>query len=186
MARKTIRKPNKRLSGKTRRRRRDKPTVAAAPDPAAIESHRLVSSMTFDGNKLVTRSQKDNEPVKQRIYTMKQLEQELPIGKELIDLHLDGKMPPSIQEHHRNKHKHTTPMFHNVLVHPADLGLLAPKVDARMPDKHRSRRHRHRHRRMIDDDNLRLMVDTDADTDADADAEYGIQHQRPRNLFDLP
>lgn len=181
MARKTIRKPNKRLSGKTRRHRRDKPAVAAAPDPAAVESHRLVSSMTFDGNTLVTRSQKDNEPVKQRIYTMKQLEQELPIGKELIDLHLDGKMPPSIQEHHRNKHKHTTPMFHNVLVHPADLGLLAPKVDARMPDKHRSRR-RHRHRQMIDDDNLRLMVDADAD----ADAEYGIQHKRPRNLFDLP
>jgi hypothetical protein len=26
----------------------------------------------------------------------------------------------------------------------------------------------------------------DADADADADAEYGIQHKRPRNLFDLP
>jgi hypothetical protein len=183
MARKTIRKPNKRLSGKTRRRRRDTP----APATAAVESHRLVSSMTYDGNTLVTRSQKDNEPVKQRIYTMKQLEQELPIGKELIDLHLDGKMPQGIQEHHRNKHKHTTPMFHNVLVHPADLGLLAPKVDVRMPDKHHSRR-RHRHRRLRDDDNLRLMVDADTDTDADADAdaEYGIQHKRPRNLFDLP
>ena len=183
MARKTIRKPNKRLSGKTRRRRHDTPAPDPAPDPApaAVESHRLVSSMTYDGDTLVTRFQKDNEPVKQRIYTMKQLEQELPIGKELIDLHLDGKMPQGIQEHHRNKHKHTTPMFHNVLVHPADLGLLAPKVDVSMPDKHRSRRrHRHRHRQMIDDDNLRLMVD------ADADAEYGIQHKRPRNLFDLP
>jgi hypothetical protein len=141
--------------------------------------------MTYDGDTLVTRFQKDNEPVKQRIYTMKQLEQELPIGKELIDLHLDGKMPQGIQEHHRNKHKHTTPMFHNVLVHPADLGLLAPKVDVRMPDKHRSRR-RHRHQRPRDDNLLRLMVDADADADADADPAYGIQHQRPRNLFDLP
>ena len=183
MARKTIKKPNKRLSGKTRRRRRDTP----APDPAAVESHRLVSSMTYDGDKLVTRFQKDNEPVKQRIYTMKQLEQELPIGKELIDIHLDGKMPRGIQEHHRNKHK--TPMFRNVLVHPADLGLLAPKVDVSVPDKHRSRSRRHRHRHQHQhqrprDDNLRLMVDVDAD--ADADAEYGIQHKRPRNLFDLP
>ena len=185
MARKTIRKPNKRLSGKTRRRRHDTPAADPAADPAAVESHRLVSSMTYDGDKLVTMFQKDNEPVKQRIYTMKQLEQELPIGKELIDLHLDGKMPQGIQEHHRNKHKHkhTTPMFHNVLVHPADLGLLAPKVDVSMPDKHRSRR-RHRHRRMIDDDNLRLIVDADAD--ANADPAYGIQHKRPRNLFDLP
>jgi hypothetical protein len=181
MARKTIKKPNKRLSGNTRRRRRDTP---AAP---AVESHRFVSSITFDGNKIVKKSQKDNEPVKQQIYTMKQLEQELPIGKELIDIHLDGKMPRGIQEHHRNKHK--TPMFRNVLVHPADLGLLAPKVDVSIPDKHRSRsrsrRHRHRHERPRDD-NLRLMVDTDTDTDADADAAYGIQHQRPRNLFDLP
>lgn len=173
MARKTIKKPNKRVSDKTRRRRRDTPATPA------VESHRFVSSITFDGNKIVKKSQKDNEPVKEEIYTMKQLEQELPIGKELIDIHLDGKMPRGIQEHHRNKH--TTPMFRNVLVHPADLGLLAPKVDVRMPDKHRSRSRRHRHRRMRDD-NLRLMVDSDAD----ADAAYIIRRERPRNLFDLP
>ena len=174
MARKTIKKPNKRL-GQTRRRRVRRNT----PEPAVAETQRFVSSMTFDGNTLVTKTQKNNEPVNEQIYTMDQLAEDLPIGKRLIDIHLDGKMPRQLQEHHRKRMK---PMFNNVLLHPADLGLLAPNVEVSNPVKHRSlrrgRRHSARHSR---DDHMRLMVSDDAD-DADAD----VQYKRPRNLFDLP
>lgn len=177
MARKTIKKPNKRL-GQTRRRRVRRNT----PAPAVSESQRFVSSMTFDGNTLVTKTQKNNEPVNEQIYTMDQLAQDLPIGKELIDIHLDGKMPRQLQEHHHHHHrKRMKPMFNNVLLHPADLGLLAPNVEVSNPDKHRSlrrgRRHSARHSR---DDHMRLMVSDAADDDA------GVQYKRPRNLFDLP
>lgn len=174
MARKTIKKPNKRL-GQTRRRRVRRNT----PAPAVAETQRFVSSMTFDGNKLVTKTQKNNEPVNEQIYTMDQLAQDLPIGKELIDIHLDGRMPRRLQEHHRKRMK---PMFNNVLLHPADLGLLAPNVEVSNPNKHRSlrrgRRHSARHSR---DNHMRLMV-----SDADADDDAGVQYKRPRNLFDLP
>lgn len=187
MARKTIKKPNKRL-GQTRRRRvrRNTPAPAPAPAPAVSESQRFVSSMTFDGNTLVTKTQKNNEPVNEQIYTMDQLAQDLPIGKELIDIHLDGKMPRQLQEHHHHHHrKRMKPMFNNVLLHPADLGLLAPNVEVSKPYKLRSlrrgRRHSARHSR---DDNMRLMV---SDADDDDDAGYGgVQYKRPRNLFDLP
>ena len=188
MARKTIKKPNKRL-GQTRRRRVRKNTPASAsasapaPAPAESESQRFVSSMTFDGNTLVTKTQKNNEPVNEEIYTMDQLAQDLPIGKRLIDIHLDGKMPRQLQEHHHHHHrKRMKPMFNNVLLHPADLGLLAPNVEVSNPNKHRSlrrgRRHSARHSR---DNHMRLMV-----SDADADDDAGVQYKRPRNLFDLP
>lgn len=181
MARKTIKKPNKRLSQTRRRRvRRNTSASASAPAPATAETQRFVSSMTFDGNTLVTKTQKNNEPVNEQIYTMDQLAEDLPIGKELIDIHLDGRMPRQLQEHHRKRMK---PMFNNVLLHPADLGLLAPNVEVSNPDKHRSlrrgRRHSARHSR---DDHMRLMVSDAADDDADA----GVQYKRPRNLFDLP
>jgi hypothetical protein len=191
MARKTIKKPNKRL-GQTRRRRVRKNTSASAsasapapaPAPAVSESQRFVSSITFDGNTLVTKTQKNNEPVNEEIYTMDQLAQDLPIGKRLIDIHLDGEMPRQLQQHHRKRMK---PMFNNVLLHPADLGLLAPNVEVSAPaDKRRSlrrrrRRHSARHSR---DDHMRLMV-SDANPAAD-DADAGVQYKRPRNLFDLP
>jgi hypothetical protein len=138
--------------------------------------------MEFDGNTLVTRSQKDDEPEEEQIYTIKQLEEELPIGKELIDLHLDGNIPRGLH------HKHKKPMFNNVLLHPADLGLLAPKMDVSLRDKRRSLRRRRRQqqprsvRRLRDDDDMRLMVNDVADDATDIQQ----QQQQPRNLFDLP
>lgn len=122
MARKTIKKATDPPRRQTRRRRNK---VNPAP---VVENHhhRFVSSVTFDGKKLVTKTQKDNEPVNEKIYTMDQLGEELPIGRELIETYLDGNMPRGLQEHH---HTHMNPMFENVLVHPADLGLLAPKDD---------------------------------------------------------
>ncbi len=95
-----------------------------------IESHRFMSSMTFDGNTLTTKTQKDNEPVIERKYTKEQLAREIPIGKEMVDMYLDGKMPKGLQDHHHNHTQGTgkmTPVFQNVLVSPADLGLLPPR-----------------------------------------------------------
>ena len=171
MARKTNRKQKKQQK-RTKKVKRAAPapaSAAIAPAPA-IESHSFKSSMTFDGNKLVTKSQKDNEPVKERIYTMKQLEQEIPIGKELIDAHLDGKMPQGLQDHNR---RHMKPTFNNVLLHPADLGLLPPSVRT---DKGLSKRRsirRGRRSQYSHKDDLRLMVDDD-------------DVVRQKHLFDLP
>jgi len=96
--------------------------VAATPTPT-IETHRFISSMTFDGNTLTTQSQKDDEPVIRHRYTKEQLAREIPIGNEMVEQYLDGKMPKELQAHHR---AHGRPVFRNVLVSPADLGLLPP------------------------------------------------------------
>lgn len=102
------------------------------------ESHRFISSMTFDGNTLITKTQKDDEPVIERKYTKEQLAREIPIGKELVDMYLDGEMPKELQAHHRRQHHHhdhnkmkdrthdEPAIFNNVLISPADLGLLPP------------------------------------------------------------
>lgn len=103
-----------------------------------VESHRFISSMTFDGNTLITKTQRDDEPVIERKYTKEQLAREIPIGKEMVDMYLDGEMPKELQAHHRRQHhyhdhdkmKHRThnnsTIFNNVLISPADLGLLPP------------------------------------------------------------
>jgi len=96
------------------------------------ESHSFISSMTFDGNTLITKTQKDDEPVIERKYTKEQLAREIPIGKELVDMYLDGEMPKELQAHHRRQHHHhehddeSAAIFKNVLISPADLGLLPP------------------------------------------------------------
>lgn len=93
-----------------------------------IESHRFMSSVTFDGKTLTTKTQKDNEPVIERRYTKEQLAREIPIGKEMVDMYLDGKMPKELHDHHRKHTRGTgrSDVFQNVLVSPADLGLLPP------------------------------------------------------------
>jgi hypothetical protein len=135
MARKTIKKDNTPPRRQTRRRRiKIEPPAAVTAVPAvpavpAVENHhRFVSSVMFDGKRLVTKTQKDNEPVNEKIYTIDQLGEELPLGRKLVEAYLDGNMPRGLEEPHH--HTHMNPMFENVLVHPADLGLLAPKDDA--------------------------------------------------------
>ena len=96
-------------------KKNQKPTPTPTPTPI-IESHRFMSSMTFDGNTLTTQTQKDDEPVIRRRYTKEQLAREIPIGKEMVDMYLDGKMPKELQSHH-----HRRPVFRNVLISPADL-----------------------------------------------------------------
>jgi hypothetical protein len=177
MARKTNRKQKKQQK-RTRKVTRATPAPAPAPAPA-IESHSFKSSMTFDGNTLTTKTQKDNEPVVERRFTRRDLAQQIPIGKELVDKYLDGEMPRELQYHKKMKPK----MFTNVLISPGDLGLLPPRVTMTKRRKDHAQAYPHAH------GEIQLLVDDrdDLDDDDDRDA-YRISRRvkRPRNLFDLP
>jgi hypothetical protein len=199
--------------GKTKRQRQTRkieeeiPTAPApAPAPADTftpfaESHSFMSSMTFDGNTLTTKTQKDDGPVIQRKYTRKQLAREIPIGKEMIDTYLDGKIPEELHRHHHNhnhnhhhNHRHMhhdghhtmkTPLFRNVLISPADLGLLPPDNTAQKTQHRRTRRQQ---RRFSDRDNdeLQLIVEDNDPASKQTDDHDRYKRRTPRNLFDLP
>ena len=172
MVRKTRQRPRQKSRVTRRVRRR------MQPDAPAGENQRCISSMSFDGDTLVIKSKKNNKPATERIYTIQQLEEEIPIGKELIDAHLDGQMPQELQHHHHRMH--LKPMFNNVLLHPADLGLLPP---SRRTDEGFSKRRSIRKRDQLrnrEHEHMRLMID-----EPDAPAEV-FRRQQPRNLFDLP
>jgi hypothetical protein len=180
MARKTNRKQKK-------QQKRTRKVKRAAPAPApAIESHSFKSSMTFDGNTLTTKTQKDNEPVVERRFTRRDLAQQIPIGKELVDKYLDGEMPRELQYHKKMKPK----MFTNVLISPGDLGLLPPTrmiKTKRRKDHAHAYPHAHGEIQLLVDDRDDDDLDDDLDDDDDRDA-YRISRRvkRPRNLFDLP
>lgn len=136
--RETTHKSKKRNLRRTKKMKRSRPSPTHTPrhtspdtptPPAVIESHRFMSRMTFDGNTLTTQTQRDNEPVIEHKYTKKQLAEEIPIGKEMVDMYLDGKIPKELHEHHRNKGRNNSKrsLFRNVLISPADLGLLPPE-----------------------------------------------------------
>jgi len=191
MARKTNRKQKKQQK-RTKKVKRAAPapaSAAIAPAPA-IESHSFKSSMTFDGNTLTTKTQKDNEPVVERRFTRRDLAQQIPIGKELVDDYLDGEMPRELQYHKKMKPK----MFTNVLISPGDLGLLPPRVTMTKRGKDHAHAyphaHAHPHPHAYPHGEIQLLVDDrddDLDDDDDRDA-YRISRRvkRPRNLFDLP
>ena len=168
-------------------RRRGKTSAAAAATPRE-EHHHFYSKMVFDGKNMMTETQKDNEPVQRRVYTMKQLEREIPIGAELLRNENIQTVPPALQ--------YPIPRelgFRNVLPNPADLGLLPPRVTSssdiddhfRSQSHNRSRSHnrnRSRSRRnrfssgLIprDQDNLKLIV------------EDPYTRAPPRDIFHLP
>ena len=186
MVRKTRQKPKQQPRQLKTRRVRDRiqPEPESEPEPEpepAVESHRFVSSITFDGKKLVTQFQKDDEPVNREEYTIEQLEQDIPIGKELVDAHLDGKMPQGLKEYSR---RHMKPTFNNVLINPADLGLLPPTDDPapkqrslrRRRGRRQGRMQRQRNQTHRNREHMRLMVN-------DRDP---FHRRQPRNLFDLP
>lgn len=187
-----VRKTRQRLRPRPRPRPRTMRRQNTKKIPAEVESHHYSSTMTFDGNTLIMKSQKDDEPVKERVYTKKQLEREIPMGNELIDEYLDGKMPPGIQRPIPKEIE-----FRSVLPNPADLGLLPPnassmkkyKLNQQMQTK---RRHESRSHEIYDKqrDNMRLMVQDTDDDDAALDADYYTASRKnrkhARNLFDLP
>ena len=86
-----------------------------------VEKHHFHSKMFFDGNTMITESQKDNEPVKRRKYTLKRLEREIPIGAELVKRHLRRKVPPAVNAPFPRDIE-----FTSVLPNPIDLGLMPP------------------------------------------------------------
>jgi hypothetical protein len=184
MARKTNRKQKKQQKRTKKVKRAASVAAPAAIAPApAIESHSFKSSMTFDGNTLTTKTQKDNEPVVERRFTRRDLAQQIPIGKELVDDYLDGEMPRELRYHKKNKPK----MFTNVLISPGDLGLLPPRVTMtkRRKDHAHAYPHAHGEIQLLVDDRDDDLDDDDDDDDRDA---YRISRRvkRPRNLFDLP
>ena len=179
---------------KTRQRPRPRPRPRPRQRPQQntkkVESHRYLSTMTFDGNTVVMKSQKDEEPIKQTVYTKKQLEREIPIGKELIDEYLDGEIPPGIQ---RPIPKEI--VFRSVLPNPADLGLLPPNASSMKKYKLKQQMQTKRRRESQSQDrynkqgeNMRLIVqDTDDDAALDADYTAGATNRKhAHNLFDLP
>lgn len=167
MAQKTKRSRKAQKNNKSRRRNKEEAGIIKDE-----ETHHYYSKMAFDGNTLITESQKDDEPVKRRKYTLEDLEREIPIGAELIKEHLDRKVPRAIQ--------YPLPKgieFKSVLPNPADLGLMPPKPSMNYTRKHRRSRDRHEHN---DGENLRLMINED-------DHDHTTRrHKRPRDLFGLP
>jgi hypothetical protein len=140
--------------------------------PLKNETHSFYSKMMFDGKTMITESQKDDEPIKRRKYTLEDLEREIPIGAELIKDHLDRKVPRAIQYPLPKEIE-----FKSVLPNPSDLGLMPPRPSLNHTKKHRKTRH---HRYKQDEENLRLMVDED-----DSD-HTNRRHKRSRDLFGLP
>jgi len=193
MVRKTRQRPGPRPRTRRRRRQNTKKIHAATEaENAEVESHHYSSTMMFDGNTLVMKSQKDDEPVKEHIYTKKQLEREIPIGKELIDEYLDGKMPRGIQRPIPKEIE-----FRSVLPNPDDLGLLPPnasimkKYKLNQQQKQTKRRRENQSQNIYNKqrENMRLMVQDSDDDDAALNADYAAgDTNRPhaRNLFDLP
>lgn len=158
----------------------DKPTPLSPP--AIVESHRFMSSMSFDGKTLRTKTQKDNEPAVETIYTKNQLAEDIPLGNKMVDLYLDGEMPEELQRHHKGNGDNG--VFRNVLISPADLGLLPPSAGRIKKREHevqtrrrgherRGRRTRYRVRDREYNDGLRMIVNDD-----DAN--------RKKHIFDLP
>ena len=88
--------------------------------------HQYYSKMTYDGKTLSMESQQDNQPIKRKKYTLKQLRREIPVAAELINKYLDGKVPNSL---HNHKYPENTVSIYPVLPNPVDLGLIPPAME---------------------------------------------------------
>lgn len=84
------------------------------------------SKMTYDGDTLSVESKQDNQPIKRKKYTLKQLRREIPVAAELINKYLDGKVPRSL---HNHKYPQNTVSIYPVLPNPVDLGLIPPALE---------------------------------------------------------
>jgi hypothetical protein len=161
--------------GRTRRAR------ARARRLPAIEQHHYYSKMAFDGKTLVSESQKDNEPVRRRVYTLNQLKREIPLAGKFVEEHLDGVIPEAM-----NRPIPKEIAFRSVLPNPADLGLLPPRESR----QRRQRRQRFRTVRRLSHSpqKRRLTAATDADQEnmrLVVNDIGGVNGQR-RDVFSLP
>jgi hypothetical protein len=158
MAQKTKRERKGR--GRSRSRRRSNETGTGTGTGTSIaEKHHFHSKMLFDGNTMITESQKDNEPVKRRKYTLKRLEREIPIGAELVKRHLRRKVPPAVNAPFPKDIE-----FTSVLPNPIDLGLMPPSMsrddhhDHHDPMKKRRKRSKHHDHDHDNEENIKLLV----------------------------
>jgi hypothetical protein len=85
--------------------------------------HQYYTRMNYDGRILSVESQQDNQPIRRKKYTLKQLRREIPVAAELINKYLDGKVPRSLHNHNHPPHAVS---IYPVLPNPVDLGLLPP------------------------------------------------------------
>ena len=138
--------------------------------PPVVEKHHFHSKMLFDGNTMITESQKDNEPVKRRKYTLKRLEREIPIAAKLVKTHLRRKVPPAVNDPFPRDIE-----FTSVLPNPIDLGLMPPSMSRHDHDhdhdhdydhddhhhdpmKKRRKLSKHHHHDHDNEENIKLLV----------------------------
>ena len=139
MAQKTKRaRINPKNNNKSRRHNKEEQSRHIKKDEKHV--HQYYSKMFFNGNTntVSTESQKDGGPIKRRKYTLEDIEQDIPIGAELIKKHLDRKVPRSIQYPLPNGIE-----FKSVLPNPDDLGLIPPNLSMNHTKKHRKFRNHH-------------------------------------------
>jgi hypothetical protein len=110
--------------------------------------------MTYDGNTLSVESKQDNQPIKRKKYTLKQLRREIPVAAELINKYLDGKVPRSL---HTHKYPQNTVSIYPVLPNPVDLGLIPPAMEE-SPAPEESRARKYRSPDESDGQNMKLYV----------------------------
>ena len=91
------------------------------------EQHQYYTRMNYDGKTLSVESQQDNQPIRRKKYTLKQLRREIPVAAELINKYLDGKVPRSLHRHP----PHAVSIY-PVLPNPVDLGLIPPAASTAM------------------------------------------------------
>ena len=127
---------------------------------ARKSAHHYYSKMAFDGKRIVSETQKDDEPVRRRVYTLKQLNREIPIAGELVKKHLGGVVPRTLSYPISRK-----VAFRSVLPSPADIGLLPPREMSHNHNNHnnhnnnKKKTRRRRRQQPNDDDNMRLVVE---------------------------
>ena len=166
------------MAKKTRRTRKVRRTRRRRSPETKI--HHYSAKMMFDGKKLVSETQKNNEPAQRRVYTLKQLAREIPLAAELGKAHLGWNDRHVI-------HYPPTPKnleFHSVLPNPSDLGLMPPNHH----QNHKTTRRRMKMRQALPPPPL-YSEPWNADDDADEDVQLNVQdkgYSQPRNLFDLP
>jgi hypothetical protein len=168
---------------RTHRRESKRMTTTTTSKSDENEFHHYSAKMMFDGKKLVSEIQKNNEPAQRRVYTLKQLAREIPLAAELGKAHLGWNDRAVIQYPPTPKNLD----FQSVLPNPSDLGLMPPNHHHH---HHKTTRRRMKMRQALPPPTLYSEPwNAGEDAGEDADIQLNVQdkdYSQPRNLFDLP
>jgi hypothetical protein len=128
------------MAKKTRKNaRKTSPPSPPSQPPITAEHHHYYSKTTFDGKNIVSETQKDDEPMRRRVYTLKQLSKEIPLAGELVKEHLGGVVPRTLSYPILKNVK-----FRSVLPSPAEMGLLPP-TNNKNNNKNKNKKTKRRH-----------------------------------------